>query len=93
MKKGIAELLTKWLNYQQVKEKHERPSGLAHNIELREWKWEITHMDFITGLPKFRRQHYSIWVIMDRMTQSTHIFLVKTTHLLKDFARYISKRR
>ena len=49
-------------------------------------------MDFITGLPRSRRQHDSIWVIMDRMTKSAHFFIVKTTHSTKDYARlYIQK--
>ena len=43
-------------------------------------------MNFITGLPKSHRQHYSIWVIVNRMTQSTHILPVKTTHWHEDYA-------
>ncbi|KAH0706534.1 hypothetical protein KY285_012312 [Solanum tuberosum] len=35
-------------NYQQVKVEHQSPGGLAKNIELLEWKWEMIHMDFIT---------------------------------------------
>ncbi|WMV14593.1 hypothetical protein MTR67_007978 [Solanum verrucosum] len=38
MKKGIAEFVPKCPNFQQVKVEHQRPSGLAQNIELLEWK-------------------------------------------------------
>ena len=38
MKKGIAEFVAKCLNCQQVKVEHQRPDGLAQNIELTEWK-------------------------------------------------------
>ena len=29
-------------------------------------------MDFVTGLPRTRRQHDAIWVIVDRVTKSAH---------------------
>ncbi|KAH0757858.1 hypothetical protein KY290_021351 [Solanum tuberosum] len=61
MKKDIAEFVAKCPNCQQVKVKHQRPGGLAQRIELLEWKWEMINMDFITGLPRSRRQHDSIW--------------------------------
>ena len=41
MKKGIAEFVAKCPNFQQVKVEHQRPVGLAQNIELPEWKWEV----------------------------------------------------
>ena len=79
--------VAKCLNCQQVKVKHQRPGGMAQNIELSEWKWEMINMDFITGLPRYRRQHDSIWVIVDRMTKSAHFLPVKTTHSTEDYAR------
>ena len=33
-------------------------------------------MDFITGLPRTRRHHDSIWVIVDRMTKSSRFLEV-----------------
>ena len=42
-------------------------------------------MDFITGLPRFRRQHDSIWVIVDRMTMSSRFLSVKTTYSTEDY--------
>ncbi|WMV40816.1 hypothetical protein MTR67_034201 [Solanum verrucosum] len=47
----------------------------------------MVNMDFITGLPRSHRQHDSIWVIVDRMTKSAHLLLVKTTHSAKNYAR------
>ena len=44
-------------------------------------------MDFMVGLPKARRQHDSIWVILDRMTNSAHFILVKSTYRAEDYAR------
>ncbi|WMV30634.1 hypothetical protein MTR67_024019 [Solanum verrucosum] len=34
-----------------------------------------------------RRQHDSIWVIVDRMTKSAYFLPVKTTHSVEDYAR------
>ncbi|KAH0720379.1 hypothetical protein KY285_005181 [Solanum tuberosum] len=87
MKMGIAEFVVKCPNCQQVKVEHQSPGGLAQNIELLEWKWEMINMDFITCLPRSRRQHDSIWVIVDRMTKSSHFLPVKTTHSVEDYAK------
>ena len=49
-------------------------------------------MDFITGLPHTRRQHDSIWVIVDRMTKSSRFLAVKTTDSAEDYAKiYINE--
>ena len=49
-------------------------------------------MDFIKCLPRSRRKHDSILVIVDRMTKSAHVLLVKTTHSTEDYSRlYIQK--
>ncbi|WMV59948.1 hypothetical protein MTR67_053333 [Solanum verrucosum] len=53
----IAEFVVKCLNCQQVKVEHQRPGGMAKNIDLLDWKWEMINMDFITGLPQSCRQH------------------------------------
>ncbi|WMV49184.1 hypothetical protein MTR67_042569 [Solanum verrucosum] len=87
MKKGIVEFVAKCPNYQQVKVEHQRPGGLTQRIELSEWKWEIINMDFITGLLRSRRQHDSIWVIVDRMTKSAHFLPVKTTLSAEYYAK------
>ena len=44
-------------------------------------------MDFITRLPRTRRQHDSIWVIVDRMTKSSRFLAVKTTYSTEDYAK------
>ena len=48
---------------------------------------EAINMDFVVGLPRTRRQHDSIWVIVDRMTKSAHFILVKSTYRAEDYAR------
>ncbi|WMV45482.1 hypothetical protein MTR67_038867 [Solanum verrucosum] len=36
MKRGIAEFVAKCLNFQQIKVEHQRPGGMAQNIDLSE---------------------------------------------------------
>ena len=40
-------------------------------------------MNFIVGLPKTTKGHGVIWVIIDRLTKSVHLFSIKTTFLLE----------
>ena len=85
--KAIAEFVVQCLNCQQVKVGHQRPGGLAQNIKLPEWKWEMINMVLSTGIPRSRQKYDSIWVIVDRMTKSSHFRPVKTTHSVEDYAK------
>ena len=71
MKKDIAEYVAKCLNCQRLRQSI-KPGGLTHIIEVPTWKWEAINIDFVVGLPRTRRQHDSIWVIVDRLTKSGH---------------------
>ena len=44
------------------------------------WKWDRISMDFVTGLPRTRYGHDSIWVIVDRLTKSAHFLPVLKTY-------------
>ena len=44
-------------------------------------------MDFITGLPRTRRQHDSIWVIVDRMIKSNSFLAAKTMDSAEDYVK------
>ena len=48
-------------------------------------------MDFVSRLPKSSEGYDSIWVIVDRMTKSTHFLPVKTTDLVKKLVRLYLK--
>ena len=39
-------------------------------------------MDFVVGLPLIRRKHDSVWVMVDRLTKSTHFLQVRTDYSL-----------
>jgi hypothetical protein len=48
-------------------------------------------MDFIVGLPDTSRGYNWIWVIMDRLTKSSHFIPVSTTYRVRQYSElYIS---
>ena len=79
--------MAKCPNCQQVKAEHRKPGVLTMIIEVPTLKWESINMDFVFGIPMIRRQHDSIWVIVDRLTKSAHFIPVKFTYRAEDNAR------
>ena len=57
---------------QQVKAERQRPGGLLQPLPIPSWKWDEITRDFVTGFPKSARKHDAIWVIVDRLTKSSH---------------------
>ncbi|XP_042441327.1 uncharacterized protein LOC122026664 [Zingiber officinale] len=86
MKKDIADFVARCLVCQQVKAEHQRPAGLLQKIQISEWKWEHITMDFVVGLPRTRRTHDTIWVIVDRLTKSAHFLPIRRTESLDRLA-------
>ena len=43
-------------------------------------------MDFIVGLPNTSQKHDSIWVIVDRLTKTTHFIPMHNTYNAKRYA-------
>ena len=49
-------------------------------------------MDFVVGLLLKRRKHDSVWVVVDRLTKSTHFLPVRTDYSLDKLAQlYINE--
>ena len=44
-------------------------------------------MDFVTWLPRTRRQHDAIWLIVDRITKSTHFLPISNDDPLDKLAQ------
>ncbi|XP_075515563.1 uncharacterized protein LOC142550210 [Primulina tabacum] len=75
-----------------VKIEHQRPAGLLQSLPIPQWKWEHIIMDFVTGLPRTQKGFNSIWVIVDRLTNSSHFLPVKMTYSMNQYAEaYIQK--
>ena len=87
MKRDIVDFVSKCPDCQQIKVEHQKPGGMTQEIDIPTWKWDVINMDFITGLPRTRRQHDFILVITDRMTQSSCFMAVKSTSSAEHYAR------
>eukprot|EP00253_Pinus_taeda_P012142 PITA_12142 len=80
MKKSIVEYLARCLECQQIKAEHQHPTGLLQPLPVPEWKWEIISMDFITGLPRTKRNNDSIFVVVDKLSKAAHFIPVQSTY-------------
>ncbi|GJZ18816.1 reverse transcriptase domain-containing protein [Tanacetum coccineum] len=87
MKRDIATYVSKCLTCAKVKAEHQRPSGLLQQPEIPEWKWENITMDFITKLPRIRNGHDAIWVVVDRLTKSTHFLAIREDYSTEKLVR------
>ena len=54
--------------------------GLLHPLPIPKWKWEVISIDFITGLPKSRKQNDSIMVVVDKLRKSTNFIPLQSTY-------------
>ena len=91
MKRDVVEYVERCLTCQQVKAEHQRPGGMLQLLNIPEWKWEEVTMDFVLRLPKSSEGYDSIWVIVDRMTKSTHFLPIKTKDPMRKLAKLYLK--
>ncbi|KAJ0574580.1 putative nucleotidyltransferase, Ribonuclease H [Helianthus annuus] len=80
MKRDIVKYVAKCLTCSQVKAEHQRPYGKLQPLEIPVWKWEHVTMDLVTKLPKTRKRHDAIWVVVDRLTKSAHFLPIRETY-------------
>jgi hypothetical protein len=86
MKWDIAFFIARCDICQKIKAEHQLPAGLLQPLKIPVWKWEEVGMDFITGIPRSKCGHDSIWVVVDRLTKVAHFIPVKTTYNGRDLA-------
>ena len=77
MKREAVEYVSKCFICQQVKAGRQKPSGLLQPLPIPEWKWECITMDFLFKLPPTVQRHDIIWVVVDRLTKSTHFIPIR----------------
>ncbi|GKA69124.1 putative reverse transcriptase domain-containing protein, partial [Tanacetum coccineum] len=81
----------KCLTCAKVKIEYQKPSGLLVQPEIPQWKWENITIDFVTKLPRTAAGQDTIWVIVDRLTKSTHFLPMREDDTLEKFMRQYSK--
>lgn len=86
MKRDVTEYLARCIECQQSKAEHQHPARLLQPLPIPEWKWEIITMDFITGLPKSKRNNDSIMVVVDKLSKSAHFIPVQSTYCVAQIA-------
>nr|GEW20463.1 putative reverse transcriptase domain-containing protein [Tanacetum cinerariifolium] len=74
-----------------VKAEHQKSSGLLQHPEIPVWKWERITMDFVTKLPRTPSRYDSIWVIVDRLTKSSHFIPVNENFKMERLTRLYLK--
>jgi len=79
VKKDVEEFVARCLDCQMVKAEYKHIGGLLQLIAIPKWKWEVISIDFITGLPRIVREHDSIIVVVDKLTNIAHFIIVMST--------------
>jgi hypothetical protein len=87
MKREIAQYISECDTFQRIKASHLKVVGTLQPLPIPSWKWEDICMDFIVGLPNTCRHHDSIWVIVDRLTKTTHFLPMHTTHKIEKYTK------
>jgi hypothetical protein len=86
IKRETARYVSECDTCRKVKVDYMKPAGLLQPLSILEWKWDDISMDFIVGLPLTARKFDSIWVIVDRLTKSTHFIPVHTNYNVQKYA-------
>ena len=55
-----------------------KPAGLLQPLSIPDKRWGSVSMDFITQLPRTKRGHDAIFVVVDRLTKMVHIAPTQT---------------
>ncbi|XP_050915978.1 uncharacterized protein LOC127131083 [Lathyrus oleraceus] len=62
---------------------HQKLSSLMQLSDTPEWKWDNILMHFVTSLSNTPRGSNSVWVIVDRLTKSVYLILIKISFSLQ----------
>jgi len=73
--------------FQWVNALHQSPTGLLQWLETPDLIWDLVSMNFVVGLPPTQRKNNAIWVIVDRLTKTTHFIAIRNTWTLDELAR------
>jgi hypothetical protein len=78
MKREAAHYVSECDTCRKVKADYMKPGGWLQPLSIPEWKWDDISMGFIVGLPLTTHLFDSIWVIVDRLSKSSHFIPIHT---------------
>jgi hypothetical protein len=78
MKVDIAKYVSRCDTCNRMKASHLKLAGVLQPLSILTWKWDDIIMDFIVRLNLTARKKDSIWVIVDRLTKTTHFIAIHT---------------
>jgi hypothetical protein len=86
MKRETARYVSECDTYRKVKANYMIPGGLLQPLNIPEWKWDDISINFIVGLPLTAHKFDLIWVIVDRLSKSTHFIPIHTNYNVQKYA-------
>lgn len=86
LRKDVIESLSKCLECQLVKAEHQHPAVLLQPLPMPEWKWETISLNFITNLPRTKKKHDSIMVVVDKLRKIAQFIPMKSTYKTVEIA-------
>jgi hypothetical protein len=86
MKVDIAKYVAECDTCHRMKAIHLKSAGVLQLLSIPMWKWDDISMVFIVGLPLIAIKKDSIWVIVDRLTKTTHFIAVHITYSVQQYA-------
>nr|AAT38742.2 'chromo' domain containing protein [Solanum demissum] len=87
----MEEVKAKQFEDDSLKELKIKQCWARHKRPLLMRKWKRIAIDFVVGLPKTLGKFDSIWVVVDRLTKSTHFILVKIDYNAQQLAKVYVK--
>nr|GEZ97900.1 putative reverse transcriptase domain-containing protein [Tanacetum cinerariifolium] len=91
IKAEIATYVSKCLTCARVKAECQKLSGLLVQPVILVWKWENITMDFVIKFSKTSSGQDAVWVIVNRLTKSSHFLPMKETDAMEKLARQYLK--
>ena len=87
LKRDWAEFAAKCPNCKQLKVEHQKFGGLLRDIKIPTFKWGDLNMDFVVGLPHYKKSYDSISMVVDTWSKCAYFIPFKCNHSTEDYPR------
>jgi len=91
MKKDVADYISRYIEFQRVKDEDTHPMDFLQWFPILEKKWGEVTIDFINKIPRITRKHDSIMVVVDKLTKIDHFIPMKMDDTIANIAKIYMK--